>query len=129
MKSKEQILDSHYSQGTDGSPEIALAGLLQAMEEYKQQAEEAAFLAARSQNGSHPVFSSFKDYQASLQTNVAHLPKEDNVRLVADSIIEQFLPDDPNEKTFEFSFKTEGISYTVQYKRNIHDNWEYAGVL
>jgi hypothetical protein len=129
MKSKEQILDSHYSQGADGLPEIALAGLLQAMEEYRQQAEEAAFLAARLQNGAFPFFNSFQDYQASMQAEVSHLPKEDTVRLVADSIIEQFLPDDLNEKTFEFSFKTEGVSYTVQYKRNIHDNWDYAGVL
>lgn len=129
MKSKEEILNSHYSQGADGMPEIAADGLLQAMEEYRWQAEEAAFNAAREFNGNLPTFATFADYQASLQTKIEQQPKEDTVRLVADSIIEQFLPDDPSEQTFEFSFKAEGTNHTVLYKRNTTGQWEYAGKL
>ncbi|MEB0249584.1 hypothetical protein QN344_05520, partial [Mucilaginibacter sp. 5B2] len=92
MKSKEEILNSYYSHAADGTPEIAAYGLLQAMEEYRQQVEEAAFNAARELNGDKPIFSIFADYQASLQAKTEQLPKEDTVRLVADSIIEQFLP-------------------------------------
>ncbi|MCO5934501.1 hypothetical protein NAF17_03020 [Mucilaginibacter sp. RB4R14] len=126
MKSKEEILNSYYSHGEDGTPEIAAYGLLQAMEEYRQQAEEAAFNAARELDGHKPAFTNFVDYQASLQAKTEQLPKEDTVRLVADSIIEQFLPDDPAEQTFEFSFKAEGTNQTVLYKRNAAGQWIYA---
>ena len=122
-------MNSYYSQGADGMPEIAADGLLNAMEEYRLQAEEAAFNAARELNGNTPAFATFADYKASLEAKTAQLPKEDTVKLVADSIIEQFLPDNPDEHTFEFSFKTEGVNYTVQYKRNQQGNWEYAGAL
>ena len=128
MKSKEEILNSYYAHGADGMPEIAADGLLQAMEEYRLQAEEAAFKAARQLNGKTPAFATFGDYSASLNVSIKQ-PKEDTVRLVADSIIEQFLPDDPSEKTFNFSFNTEGVSYTVQYKRNEQGQWEYTGQL
>ncbi|MBD1386433.1 hypothetical protein IDJ75_14200 [Mucilaginibacter rigui] len=129
MKSKEEILNSYYSQGADGMPEIAADGLLKAMEEYRLQAEEAAFNAARQLNGKEHTFAAFADYKTSLEAKIQQQPKEDIIRLVADSIIEQFLPDDPAEQTFEFSFKTEGIGYTVQYKRNNQGQWEYAGTL
>jgi uncharacterized protein YdhG (YjbR/CyaY superfamily) len=129
MKSKEEILNNYYSQGADGMPEIAADGLLNAMEEYRQQAEEAAFNAARELNSNQPTFATFADYQASLQAKTGQLPKEDTVQLVADSIIEQFLPDDPAEQTFEFSFKAEGTNHTVLYKRNAVGQWEYAGKL
>ncbi len=127
MKSKEEILNSYYSHAADGTPEIAAYGLLQAMEEYRQQVEEAAFNAARELNGDKPAFSIFADYQASLQAKTEQLPKEDTVRLVADSIIEQFLPDDPAEQIFEFSFKAESTNQTVIYKRNAAGQWVYAG--
>jgi hypothetical protein len=127
MKSKEEILNSYYSQGEDGMPEIAADGLLKAMEEYRLQAEEAAFNAARQLNGNAPAFVTFADYKATLEAKTEQQPKEDTVRLVADSIIEQFLPDDPAEQTFEFSFKAEGTNHTVIYKRNEHGQWEYAG--
>ncbi len=127
MKSKEEILNSYYSLGADGMPEIAANGLLNVMEEYRLQAEEAAFNAARKLNHNTPAFATFADYKASLDTEVKQQPKEDTVRLVADSIIEQFLPDDPNMQTFEFTFKTEGLDYTVLYKRNVQAQWEYAG--
>jgi hypothetical protein len=129
MKSKEEILDKYYSHDTDGLPEITADGLLKAMEEYRLQAEEAAFNAAREMNGDLPAFATYASYKAGLQVKIQQQPKEDTVRLVADSIIEQFLPDDPNQQTFEFSFNTQGISYTVQYKRNTSGQWEYAGKL
>jgi hypothetical protein len=130
MKSKEEILNSYYTHGADGMPEIAADGLLQAMEEYRLQAEEAAFDAARQLTGNATAFATFADYKAILEAKIEHQPKkEDTVRLVADSIIEQFLPDDPNEQTFEFSFKTGGSGYTVLYKRNSRGQWEYTGQL
>ncbi|MES2062295.1 MAG: hypothetical protein V4456_10275 [Bacteroidota bacterium] len=125
MKSKEEILNSYYSQGADGMPEIAADGLLNAMEEYRQQAEEAAFNAARELNNNQPAFATFADYQASLQAKTGQQPKEDTVQLVADSIIEQFLPDDPAEQTFEFRLKTEGVYYIAYYSRNTTGDWEY----
>nr|WP_067062301.1 hypothetical protein [Mucilaginibacter sp. L294] len=125
MKSKEEILNSYYSQGADGMPEIAADGLLNAMEEYRQQAEEAAFNAARELNSNQPTFATFTDYQASLQAKTEQQPKEDTVQLVADSIIEQFLPDDPAEQTFEFRLKTEGVYYIAYYTRNATGDWEY----
>ncbi|MFD0764254.1 hypothetical protein ACFQZI_05285 [Mucilaginibacter lutimaris] len=127
MKSKEEILNSYYSHAADGTPEIAADDLLKAMEEYREQAEEAAFNAARELNGDKPAFPSFKDYKAALEAKTEQQPKEDTVRLVADSIIEQFLPDDPAEETFEFSFKAEGEYHTVVYKRNPARQWEYFG--
>ncbi|MES2266299.1 MAG: hypothetical protein V4520_06045 [Bacteroidota bacterium] len=129
MRSKEEILNSYYSQAADGTPEIAADGLLKAMEEYRQQAEEAAFNAAREVNGNQQTYLSFADYKASLEAQTEQQPKEDTVRLVANSIIEQFLPDDPAEHTFEFSFKAEGNSHTVIYKRNATSQWEYFGKL
>jgi hypothetical protein len=129
MKSKEEILNNYYSQGADGMPEIAADGLLNAMEEYRHQAEQAAFNAARQFNGTTPAFATFADYKDSLETKIKQQPKEDTVRLVADSIIEQFLPDAPGEKVFEFSFKAEGTDHTVLYKRNPAGQWEYAGKL
>ena len=120
-------MNSYYSQDEDGMPEIAADGLLKAMEEYRLQGEEAAFNAARLLNGTTPTFVTFADYKASLEAKTEPLPKEDTVRLVADSIIEQFLPDDPAEQTFEFSFKAEGTNHTVIYKRNPIGHWEYAG--
>jgi hypothetical protein len=125
MKSKEEILNSYYSQGADCMPEIAADGLLKAMEEYKLQAEEAAFNAARELNGAQPTFISFADYKASLEAKIEQQPKEDTIQLVADSIIEQFLPDDPNEQIFEFRLKTEGTYYIAYYSRNATGDWEY----
>lgn len=129
MKSKEEVLNSYYSQGADGMPEIAADGLLNAMEEYRLQAEEAAFNAAREINNGQPTFATFADYKTNLEAELKQQPKEDTVRLVADSIIEQFLPDDPTEQEFEFSFKAEGTNHTVLYKRNAAGQWEYAGKL
>jgi hypothetical protein len=125
MKSKEEILNSYYSQGADGMPEIAADGLLKAMEEYRLQAEEAAFNTARELNGTQPTFATFADYKASLKATIEQQPKEDTVQLVADSIIEQFLPDNPTEQTFEFRLKTEGINYIAYYSRNATGDWEY----
>ena len=127
MKSKEEILNSYYAYGADGMPEITADGLLKAMEEYRLQAEEEAFNAARLLNGTTATFATFTHYKLTLEAKKQQQPAEDTVRLVADSIIEQFLPDDPNQQTFKFSFKTDGIDYTVQYKRNRQGNWEYGG--
>ncbi|RYU86529.1 hypothetical protein EWM62_17905 [Mucilaginibacter terrigena] len=127
MKSKEEILNSYYSHAADGTPEIAADGLLQAMEDYRLQAEEGAFNAARELNNGQPIFATFADYKANLQAKTGSLPKEDTIRLIADSIIEQFLPDDPDHHTFEFSFKAEGANHTVVYKRNTTGQWEYTG--
>jgi len=124
MKSKEEILGKYYSQSADGLPEISADGLLKAMEEYKDAAAEAAFNAARQVDGERARFAGYEDYKASLQQPEVDV---DHVQLVADSIVSQFLPDDPNSLKFSLDVNTGGFSYTVHYVRTPEGFWQYVG--
>lgn len=126
MKSKEEILNDYYTIGADGMPEIAADGLLKAMEEYRLQAEENAFVAARKLNGNVPAFATFADYKTSLDVKTEPVPEpSDDIRLIADSILPQFLPDDATAKSLTFSFKTSGIQYTAHYTKSAQGYWEF----
>jgi len=120
MKSKEQILDSYYTPGKDGLPEMSAADLLKAMDEYAEQ----SFAAARELCGSDFTFQSFADYRASLHIAPAAI-QADNIRLIADSVVTQFLPNDPQATTFSFEFRSEGNNYTAHYIKNSLGYWEF----
>lgn len=126
MKSKEEILNSYYWQGTDGMPEISADGLLKAMDEYRNQAEEQAFNAARELNSTDYIYPTFAVYKASLEKIVEPKDNLDNdIRLIADSIMPQFLPNDPNAQKLSFNLKTNGITYTAYYSKNAQGYWEF----
>ncbi|WP_147321926.1 hypothetical protein [Mucilaginibacter conchicola] len=125
MKSKEDILDKYYSAGADGLPEISADGLLKAMEEYRIEAEEAAFAAARQTDNGAPLYPTFADYKTSTEVKPVEPTENDRVKFVADSIVEQFLPSDPTAQHFSFQFRTGGKEYTARYIRNAQGYWEY----
>ncbi|MFD0792187.1 hypothetical protein ACFQZX_01085 [Mucilaginibacter litoreus] len=125
MKTKEQILNDYYSHGADGQPEITADGLLKAMEEYRLQTEEAAFNAGREMHDTAFKYQSFTDYRAGLNTKPNEPTEAERIKLVAESIVEQFLPDDPTTQHFAFEFKTDGKQYTAHYIRNAQGYWEY----
>ena len=126
MKSKEEILNSYYAIGADGMPEIDADSLLKAMEEYCLQAEESAFNAARELSGTVPAFATFAAYKTSLEAKTQQEDDPaDNIRLVADSILPQFLPDDASAQNLSFNFKTSGISYTAHYIKSAQGYWEF----
>jgi hypothetical protein len=120
MKSKEQILDSYYTPGKDGLPEMSAADLLKAMDEYAEQ----SFAAARELSQSEFTYPSFADYQSSLQITPADI-QSDNIRLIADSVVTQFLPTDPQATTFSFEFRSEGNNHTAHYIKNSLGYWEF----
>ena len=127
MKSKEEILNSYYSQGADGMPEISADGLLKAMDEYRDQAEEQAFNAARELQGADYTFPTFSLYKASLEKAVIE-PKDNlaaDIRLIADSILPQFLPNDTDTQKLSFHLKTNGVTYTAHYSKNAQGYWEF----
>jgi predicted glycosyl hydrolase (DUF1957 family) len=132
MKSKEEILNNYYSQGADGMPEITADGLLKAMEEYRQQAEEGAFKAAREYEGGviggRHSFETFEDYKASLVVPVAAPAEPDEsaqIQFMADSILELFIPQDENQQTLSFNIKTGGIPYIVNYEKSPEGFWAF----
>ncbi|MBD1366433.1 hypothetical protein IDJ77_21650 [Mucilaginibacter sp. ZT4R22] len=132
MKSKEEILNNYYSQGADGMPEIAADGLLKAMEEYRLQAEKAAFNAAREYKdgaiGGRYSFQTFEDYKASLIVPVAAPAEPDEsaqIQFMADSILELFIPQDKSIQTLSFNIKTGGIPYTVNYEKSPEGFWVF----
>jgi hypothetical protein len=132
MKSKEEILNNYYSQGADGMPEIAADGLLKAMEEYRLQAEEAAFNAGRKLNNDVAyidyAFPSFEVYKESLIIPVAPPAEPDElaqIQFMADSILELFIPHDKNIETLSFNIKTGGIPYTVNYQKSPEGFWAF----
>jgi len=135
MKSKQEILQNYYSQGADGTPEISAEGLLKAMEEYRLQAEETAFTAARQLNSDLAYidysFPSFEAYQASLQVPEPIVSESDieaaNIQLIADSILEQFIPHDATVQTLQFNIRTNGIGYTVHYNKAEQGYWIFSG--
>lgn len=134
MKSKEEILNKYYTRAADGAPEITADGLLNAMEEYRLHAEEAAFNAARVyQNeitGSGHKFKTFEDYKASLIA-VDPTPAEPNeahtIQFIADSILEQFIPNDAGQKTLSFDIRTNGSDYAVHYEKSTQGYWSFTG--
>jgi hypothetical protein len=125
MKSKEEILNSYYTVAADGMPEISAEGLLKAMEEYRMQAEETAFIAARQLNGTVPAYATFTDYKASLESKAEENKEDDTIRLVADSILHQFLPDDAQAQKLSFNFNTSGTAYTAHYVKTPSGYWEF----
>ena len=134
MKSKEEILQNYYSQGADGMPEISAENLLKAMEEYRLQAEEAAFNAAREYQdgeiGGRRSFDTFEDYRATLLMPVAE-PEEpteaESIQFMADSILEIFIPQDKSIQIISFDIRSAGKAYTVNYAKGQHGNWLFAG--
>ncbi|TWR29011.1 hypothetical protein FPZ43_12170 [Mucilaginibacter pallidiroseus] len=122
MKTKEEILDSFYSTGADGNPEMSANDLLNAMEAYARQAFEAA---KQTQHGQQ-TFTSYADYVATLQPE-PHNAEAETVRLVSETIIEQFIPHDPAVQQFSFDFKTSGKSYRVHYQKSAQGYWEFNG--
>jgi len=125
VKSKEDILQKYYTYTPDGIPEINHSGLLKAMEEYRLEAEEAAFKAAREMQQQQYQYPTFKEYKESLAAQPIQVSESDKIKLIADSIVEQFLPSDPATLNFSFNFRTEGKSYTAFYARNQQGYWEY----
>lgn len=123
MKRKDEILNNYYTQGTDGMPEIAADGLLKAMDEYAEQ----AFNAARLSKDSASLYPTFAHYKAATEQMAQHKNDlTDSIRFMAESILEQFIPDDPSAQNFSFEIKTGGIYYTVFYIKNLHGQWEFA---
>lgn len=118
MKSKAEILDSYYAQGADGMPEIAADGLLKAMDEYAEQ----AFNAARADNN----FLTFVDYKKSLEKVIKpeqHL--RTTIQLISDTVLPQFLPHNPEANSASFDIKTNGIIYNVFYSKDAQGYWEF----
>lgn len=127
MKSAEEILRSYYTQGSDGMPEIAADGLMKAMEEYRLQAEAAAFSAARqiSADGSF-TYADIDAYREGLL--ITATPEDDvqaRVRIVAESIFELFLPQDGITTAFSFPIRTEGKAYMVNYRKDSKGLWMF----
>lgn len=131
MKSKEEILAKYYTQGADGMPEIAAEGLLKAMEEYRLQAEEAAFNAAKEYESGIPggkeLFETFEDYKASLIAPApapqAEPSEADTIQFMADSILDMFIPNDKTVEQISFDIRTNGKAYEVSYKKTAEGYW------
>src|SRR4051812_49360789 len=117
MKTKEEILNSFYTAGTNGMPEISAPDLLKAMEAYKQQGLADAFSAARKLKDEFAPtpdyqFKTLEDYIKSTEIKVAKNDKDElseQIALVADSVLPGFLPDDPTITEFAFDFNMMGI--------------------
>ncbi|MEO3403191.1 hypothetical protein AAFN85_04765 [Mucilaginibacter sp. CAU 1740] len=126
MKTKEEILDSYNTTGSDGLPEISAGDLLNAMEAYKQQWAEAAFEAARKQKNGVYEFESFSDFVESEKPSVPSVEDNFGITLaaVADSIVTNFLPDDASVNEFSFDFNLEGKGYTAFYEKDAEGYWK-----
>jgi len=121
MKSKEEILNSYYTAGAHGMPEISADDLLKAMEEYGKQ----GFEAGRTMTGDTFTFTNHDTYLAALTKN-AEPEEADNIRFIADSILPQFLPNDPNVQTLSFELKTGGKLFTANYAKNDGGYWQFT---
>ena len=132
MKTKEEILNSFYTAGANGMPEISAADLLSAMEAYKLQSQEDAFNAARrlkdeSPTQPHYKFANFNEYLKSTEIKVSKVEKDElseHIALVADSVLPNFLPDDPAVSEFSFDFNMMGIGYTAFYIKDKDGYWQ-----
>ncbi|MDB5147975.1 MAG: hypothetical protein JWQ57_1995 [Mucilaginibacter sp.] len=128
MKSKEEILNSYNTTGTDGLPEISAEDLLKAMETYKRDWAEAAFAAARQQDSSgNYKFNNYADFDDSIEKN-ARPVDEFGITLaaVADSIVTNFLPDDSSVTGFDFNFTMQGKGYTAYYAKDAEGYWKMS---
>jgi hypothetical protein len=132
MKTKEEILNSFYTTGAGGMPEISAPDLLNAMEAYKQQSLADAFNAARElkdELAEHPdySFATLEDYIKSTEIKVAKSEKDElteHIALVADSVLPHFLPDDASITEFSFDFNMMGIGYTAFYTKDESGYWQ-----
>jgi len=132
MKTKEEILNSFYTAGANGMPEIAAPDLLKAMEAYKQQGLADAFNAARKLKDEFaPIpdyqFKNLQDYIKSTEIKVVKNDKDElseQIALVADSVLPAFLPDDPTVTEFAFDFNMMGIGYTAFYTKDAEGYWQ-----
>ena len=129
MKSKEEILNSFYTAGPDGMPEISANDLLNAMETYKDQVAEDAFNAARKQKDNGYEFDTYTDY-VSHTALIAQKAQEnrnlldESITLVADSILPNFLPRDGSVKELSFDFTMQSKSYTAFYIKDATGYWQ-----
>lgn len=132
MKTKEEILNNFYTAGADGVPEISAPDLLKAMEAYKQQSLQDAFNAARALKDESSVppeyrFTNLDDYIKSTEIKVAKHDRDElseQIALVAESVLPNFLPDDPTVNEFSFDFNMMGIGYTAFYIKDDNGYWE-----
>ncbi|SDD91063.1 hypothetical protein SAMN05216464_10317 [Mucilaginibacter pineti] len=135
MKSKEEILQSYYTQnGADGMPEISAQDLLKAMEAYKDQCVADAFANARKlidgiTSKASYAFATLDDYIESTQLPIIKTETDElaeAVALVADSILPNFLPDDSATTELSFDFNMQGTGYTAFYKKDAKGYWQLS---
>lgn len=131
MKSKEEILNSYYTAGNNGQPEISAEDLLNAMETYKDQYAERAFNAARNLKDNTYEFATYADYvhhTQQLLQNHQEKPDElaDAIALAANSVLPHFLPDDKSVNELSFDFTMQGNSYTAFYSKDVNGYWQLS---
>ncbi|MGN8071958.1 hypothetical protein [Mucilaginibacter sp. SG564] len=131
MKSKEEILNSYNTTGNDGLPEISAPDLLKAMEAYKDQWAEAAFIAARQLKDSDSgyAFVTYADYashalQQIRQQEQNHDEFAEAITLAANSVLPHFIPHDRSAQEFSFNFAMQGKTYTALYKKDAEGYWQ-----
>ena len=129
MKSKEDILNSHYTTGRDGMPEISAEDLLNAMEAYKDQIVEDTFNAARKLNDNGYEFATYADY-VNHTTLIAqkeqenHNELDESIALVANSVLPNFLSHDSSVNELSFGFTMQGKRYTAFYIKDSAGYWQ-----
>ena len=129
MKSKEDILNSYYTTGSDGHPEISAADLLNAMEAYKNQASKAAFNAARQLKNNNYEFASYTDYQNHVELSAQKEQDNNNsldeaIAVAANSVLPNFLPHDNSVNELSFNFTMSGTGYTAFYVKDTNGYWQ-----
>lgn len=126
MRSKEEILNSYNTTGTDGLPEISAEDLLNAMEAYKQEWAKAAFNAAREQDASgNFTFNNYAAFIADIEKDTKPVDEFGiTLSAVADSIVTNFLPDDDSVTEFDFNFTMQGKGYTAFYTKDAEGYWK-----
>jgi hypothetical protein len=129
MKSKEEILNSYYTTGRDGMPEISAEDLLNAMEAYKDQIAEDTFNAARKLKDNTYEFATYADYinhtallAQNEQENLNEL--DESIALVANSVLPNFLPHDSSVNELSFDFTMQGKRYTAFYIKDATGYWQ-----
>lgn len=132
MKTKEEILNSFYTAGDNGMPEISAPDLLNAMEAYKQQSMQDAFNGARMLKDESSAIPDYRyacleDYIKSTEIKVAKHERDElseQIAMVAESVLPNFLPDDPAINKFSFDFNMMGIGYTAFYTKDDSGYWQ-----
>ncbi|MDN5287855.1 MAG: hypothetical protein JWR38_4129 [Mucilaginibacter sp.] len=131
MKSKEDILNSFYTTGNDGMPEISANDLLNAMEVYKDQCTEAAFDAARKLKENAYEFATYADYMnhtmlATQKEQESHHDLDEAIALAANSVLPNFLPHDNSVNELSFNFTMQGNGYTAFYHKDVKGYWQLS---